>query len=168
MRAVPFCTPGSSSRAATGIGRLRCFRHRFALPGSRHSRWLAEQLTVGWATPPGDNNRLDFGAVDMVGCRVDAMLVVNSSRARAAQPRRNVVATVMANVPNAAGNGFITTLAKPAGNVTGITSQLEEVLAKLVGVRLPELRWQSRRKLAPLGEVCRQDSARCQSRRLAS
>jgi putative ABC transport system substrate-binding protein len=40
----------------------------------------------------------------------------------------------MTNVNNALGNGFVASLAKPGGNITGITTQAEEVLGKLIGI----------------------------------
>jgi putative ABC transport system substrate-binding protein len=40
----------------------------------------------------------------------------------------------MANTSNAVGNGFVASLARPGGNITGITTQQEEVLGKLIGI----------------------------------
>ena len=40
----------------------------------------------------------------------------------------------MAGVANAVGAGFVASLAKPGGNITGFTSQQEEVLGKLIGI----------------------------------
>ena len=40
----------------------------------------------------------------------------------------------MAGVSNAVGNGYVASLARPGGNMTGIANQQEEVLGKLIGV----------------------------------
>jgi putative ABC transport system substrate-binding protein len=40
----------------------------------------------------------------------------------------------MAAVSNAVDNGFIASLARPGGNITGITNQQEEVMGKLIGI----------------------------------
>ena len=40
----------------------------------------------------------------------------------------------MAGVANAVGAGFVASLAKPGGNITGFTSQQDEVLGKLIGI----------------------------------
>jgi putative ABC transport system substrate-binding protein len=40
----------------------------------------------------------------------------------------------MAAGPNAVGNGFVASLAHPGGNTTGITTQQEEVLGKLIEI----------------------------------
>src|SRR5438034_4823697 len=40
----------------------------------------------------------------------------------------------MVSVNNPVGNAFVASLAKPGGNITGITTQTEEVLGKLIGI----------------------------------
>jgi len=40
----------------------------------------------------------------------------------------------MLAIANPVGNGFVASLAKPGGNITGIGSQQEEVLGKLIGI----------------------------------
>ena len=40
----------------------------------------------------------------------------------------------LAGVANAVGAGLVSSLAKPGGNITGFTSQQDEVLGKLVGI----------------------------------
>ncbi len=40
----------------------------------------------------------------------------------------------MANVSNAVDNKFVASLARPGGNITGVTNQYEEVLAKLIEI----------------------------------
>ena len=40
----------------------------------------------------------------------------------------------MAGVANAVGAGLVASLAKPGGNITGFTSQQDEVLGKLIGI----------------------------------
>ena len=40
----------------------------------------------------------------------------------------------MANVVDPVGNGFVASLAKPGGNITGIANLYDEVLGKLIGV----------------------------------
>ena len=40
----------------------------------------------------------------------------------------------MLSIANPVGNGFVASLAKPGGNITGITNQQDEVLGKLIGI----------------------------------
>jgi putative tryptophan/tyrosine transport system substrate-binding protein len=58
----------------------------------------------------------------------------NSQAARAAQQTTKTIPIVMAGVSNAVGAGFVASLAKPGGNITGFTSQQDEVLGKLIGI----------------------------------
>ena len=63
------------------------------------------------------------------------MIVTSATQAaRAAQRATKTIPIVMAGVSNALDAGFIASLAKPEGNITGITSQQEDVLGKLIGI----------------------------------
>jgi len=61
------------------------------------------------------------------------IVVVNAQTTRAAQRATKTVPIVMTSVPNPVGNGFVASLAKPGGNITGIAAQQEEVLSKVIG-----------------------------------
>jgi len=82
----------------------------------------------------GDARRLDGVATELIRQRVDVIMVGNATSARALQRATKTIPIVMTSVNNAVGNGFVATLAKPGGNITGITTQSEEVLGKLVGM----------------------------------
>ena len=63
------------------------------------------------------------------------MIVVgNATTTRALQRATKTIPLVMASVNNAVGNGFVASLAKPGGNITGITTQSDETLGKLIGI----------------------------------
>ena len=53
---------------------------------------------------------------------------------RAAQRATKAIPIVMANTQNAVGLGLVTSLARPGGNITGISAQQEEVLGKLIEI----------------------------------
>jgi putative ABC transport system substrate-binding protein len=81
----------------------------------------------------GDVGRLDALASELVKQKVEVIMV--SPRAtRAAQRATKTIPIVMAGTGNAVGNGFVASLARPGGNITGISSQAEEVLGKLIGI----------------------------------
>jgi putative ABC transport system substrate-binding protein len=82
----------------------------------------------------GDVERLDALASELVGQRVDVILVGSSQSAEAAHRATKTVPIVLAGVANAVGAGLVLSLAKPGGNITGFTSQQDEVLGKLVGI----------------------------------
>lgn len=63
------------------------------------------------------------------------MIVLGSPQAaRAAQKVTSTIPIVMAYVSSAVENKFVASLAKPGGNITGVTSQLEVVLGKLIEI----------------------------------
>jgi putative ABC transport system substrate-binding protein len=78
--------------------------------------------------------RLEALAQDLVAQKVEVILVGGAPIVRAAQKATSTIPIVMANVSNAVQSKFIASLAKPGANITGITSQFEEVLAKLVEI----------------------------------
>ena len=82
----------------------------------------------------GEVDRLDVLASELIEQKVDVILVGNSPATRAAQRATKTIPIVMANVSNPVGSGFVASLAKPGGNITGITTQQEEVLGKLIGI----------------------------------
>ena len=82
----------------------------------------------------GDVDRLNSLARELIAQNVEVIVVANPPSTRAVQRATKTVPIVMAGGTNAVGAGFIESLASPGGNITGITSQQEEVLGKLVGI----------------------------------
>lgn len=82
----------------------------------------------------GDANRLDTLTGELIAKQVEVIVVSSSQGVRALQKATKTVPVVMAGVLNAVGAGFVASLAKPGGNITGFTSQQEEVLGKLIGI----------------------------------
>jgi putative ABC transport system substrate-binding protein len=77
---------------------------------------------------------LDALTGELSGQKVEAIVLSNSQAARAAPRATKAIPIVMAGVSNAVGAGFVASLAKPTGNITGLTSQQEEVFGKLIGI----------------------------------
>ncbi len=82
----------------------------------------------------GDLDRLDGMAHELIGQKIEVIVTSTSQAARAAQRATKTIPIVMAGVSNAVAAGFVASLAKPGGNITGFTSQQDEVLGKLIGV----------------------------------
>ena len=114
--------------------------------------WLEEKnVAYQAAYADGDVNRLDVLASGLIAQKVDVIVVGNATSTRALQRATKTIPIVMASVNNAVGNGFVATLAKPGGNITGITTQSDETLGKLIGV-LHELAPGARRIAIVLNE----------------
>jgi putative ABC transport system substrate-binding protein len=82
----------------------------------------------------GDADRLEALAGELVAQRVEVVVAGNTTATRAAQRATKTIPIVMASVSNPVGNGFVASLAKPGGNITGITGQYEDVIGKLIGI----------------------------------
>jgi putative ABC transport system substrate-binding protein len=82
----------------------------------------------------GDVNRLDALASELIRQTVDVIVSGNATTMRALQRATKTIPIVMGAVNNPVGNGFVASLAKPGGNITGMATQSEEVLGKLIGI----------------------------------
>ena len=69
-------------------------------------------------------------AQDLVRLRVEILVVPNDLTARAAQKATTTIPIVMLSSGNPIGSGVIASLARPGGNVTGLTSYTAELLGK--------------------------------------
>jgi putative ABC transport system substrate-binding protein len=81
-----------------------------------------------------DVGRFDALANELIVQKVEVIVVGTWQAALAAQRATKTIPTVIANVSNPVGAGLVASLAKPGGNITGITGQQEEVLSKLIGI----------------------------------
>jgi putative ABC transport system substrate-binding protein len=105
------------------------------MQGMRDLGWLeGKNVEYRFVYADNDVGRLDALARELVGQKVDVILVNNGQSARAAQQATKTIPIVMAGVSNAAGAGFVVSLAKPGGNISGFASQQDEVLGKLIGI----------------------------------
>jgi putative ABC transport system substrate-binding protein len=97
--------------------------------------WLeGKNVEYRFAYADGDVNRLDAVVGELIGQKVEVMVVEGSPATRAAQRATKTIPIVMTSVSNPVPSGFVASLAKPGGNITGIASQSEEVLGKLIGI----------------------------------
>jgi putative ABC transport system substrate-binding protein len=101
----------------------------------RELGWLeGKNVEYRIAYANSDSSRLEGLARDLVGQQVEVILVGNGQSARAAQRTTKTIPIVMAGLANAEGVGLVASLAKPEGNITGLTSQHVEVLGKVIGI----------------------------------
>jgi putative tryptophan/tyrosine transport system substrate-binding protein len=103
--------------------------------GMQDLGWLeGKNIEYRYVYADNDAGRLDALAGELVAQKVDAILVGSSQGAAAAHRATKTIPIVMAGVGNAIGAGLVASLAKPGGNITGFTSQQDEVLGKLIGI----------------------------------
>jgi len=76
---------------------------------------------------PGREHAL---AIELVGLKVDIIVTNGASATRAAKEATNTIPIVMAQDPDPIGNGFVASLARPGGNITGLSNLNRELSGK--------------------------------------
>jgi putative ABC transport system substrate-binding protein len=103
--------------------------------GMQDLGWLeGKNVEYRFVYANGDVDRLDALASELIGQQVSVILVGSSQSAHAAHRATKTIPIVLAGVGNAVGAGLVASLAKPGGNITGYTSQQDEVQGKLIGI----------------------------------
>ncbi len=78
----------------------------------------------------GKLERLPDLATELVKLNVDVILASSTQAIRAAQQATKTIPIIMTTVGDPVGPGFVASLAKPGGNITGATIQAPELIAK--------------------------------------
>jgi putative ABC transport system substrate-binding protein len=89
-------------------------------------------FTGRWAE--AENQRLPGLAAELVSLNVDVLLTVGGPAAEAAKKAASVIPIVFVAPGDAAETGLVTNLARPGGNVTGISDTATELSAKRLGL----------------------------------
>ena len=102
--------------------------------GLRALGWVENQtITIEYRWAEGKPERLPSLAAELVRLKSDVLLVSGSAAVQAAQNATNsvpvVIAAILVDPVNA---GFVASLARPGGNITGLASQYEEIVTKQV------------------------------------
>jgi putative ABC transport system substrate-binding protein len=137
--------PLSRGQAAETIRRVGWFSiGSKTSPHDGYAAFTQGMHDLGWAEgrnveyrrvyADGEVSRLDALASELVRQTVDVIVVGNATTARAFQRATKTIPIVMGSVNNPVGNGLVASLAKPGGNITGIATQSDEVLGKLIGI----------------------------------
>ena len=103
--------------------------------GMQDLGWVeGNNIEYRFAYAAGDVDRLDGLASELIGQRVDVIVAGNPPSTRVAQRATKTIPIVMAYGSNAVESGFVASLARPGGNTTGISDQIEEMIGKLIGI----------------------------------
>jgi len=93
--------------------------------------WVeGRNLVVEQRSAESDNDRLPELAADLVRAGVSVIVAENASVTRAAMQVTSTIPIVMGGVGDAVRYGFITSLARPGGNVTGLSLAISELMLK--------------------------------------
>jgi putative ABC transport system substrate-binding protein len=75
-------------------------------------------------------DRLPALAAELVGLKVDAIVTGGAGITRAAKNATNAIPIVMAQDSDPVANGFVVSLARPGGNITGLSNVAPEISGK--------------------------------------
>jgi len=107
--------------------------HSLLLQNLRKLGWLEGQnlvLEYRWAN--GQPSRLSSHAAELVRLPVDVIVVSASPAIHAAQRATTTIPIVMVSVSDPVEEGFVTDLARPGGNITGVGGVVPELSGKLL------------------------------------
>jgi putative ABC transport system substrate-binding protein len=89
-----------------------------------------KNLVIQYLSADGDYQRLPELAAQMLHANPDAIVVNSNPAAEALHRATATVPIVMAVVGDPIGAGLVATLARPGGNITGVTTNLVELVGK--------------------------------------
>ena len=106
-------------------------------------------VVIEWRFAAGDYGRAPALAAELVAKQVDIILVDSTPAALAAKQSTSAIPIVMVTVGDPVGSGLVANLAKPGGNITGLSMMMNELGAKrlqllkelLPGVQRVALLW---------------------------
>jgi putative ABC transport system substrate-binding protein len=89
-----------------------------------------QNLILDVRTAEGDYSRLGTLAADLVELHPDVIVAVATPAVLAAQQATSSIPIVMASTGDPVGSGFVKSLAKPGGNITGVSMMSPDLSAK--------------------------------------
>ena len=93
-------------------------------------------LVVEWRFADGKVERLPGLAAELVQLKVDVIVAAASPATNAAQKATTTIPIVMTSAGDPVGGGFVKSLARPGGNITGLSTMGGDIGVKLVELLL--------------------------------
>ena len=116
---------GAASTSAIAA-RIEGFRH-----GLRELGYIeGKNVVVEWPSAEGKPDRLPALAAELVRLKVDIIVTAGPSATRAAKEATSTIPIVMTQDPDPIGTGFVASLARPGGNITGLSTLAPEISGK--------------------------------------
>lgn len=129
---IGWLSPSSASLEPTP-SRLKSFRQGLAELGYVEGKNIA----IEYRYAEGKLNRLPELAAELVRLKVNIIVTTGNESTRAAKNATQTIPIIMGFSPDPVGYGFVESLARPGGNITGLSSSVGE---QLVGKRLELLK----------------------------
>jgi ABC-type uncharacterized transport system substrate-binding protein len=95
-----------------------------------------KNIAIEYRYAEGKLDRLPALAAELIGLKVDVIVALNPPSARAAKNATKTIPIVMRSTDDPVTTGLVASLARPGGNITGLTS----ISTELIGKRLEILK----------------------------
>src|SRR5215831_2668927 len=116
----------SGSFPSTSPARREAFRK-----GLRELGYVeGKNIVIEQRYADGKFDRLPALAAELVRLKVDIIVTAGPQSTRPAKQATSTIPIVMALDPDPVGNGFVASLARPGGNITGLSSLAPEISGK--------------------------------------
>ena len=89
-----------------------------------------KNIVIDWRSGEQSRERQRVIAAEFVRIKVDIIVAVGSGDIRAAKEATATIPIVMVNGGDVIGSGFVASLAKPGGNITGLSTLRPELMGK--------------------------------------
>jgi ABC-type uncharacterized transport system substrate-binding protein len=115
-----------ASSASVLAARIEAFRQ-----GLRDLGYVeGKNIVIEWRSAEGKLDRLPALAAELVRLKVDVIVTTGPAPTRPAKEATSTIPIVMAFDNDPVGNGFVASLARPGGNITGLSTLAPEISGK--------------------------------------
>jgi putative ABC transport system substrate-binding protein len=90
----------------------------------------AKNIGIEWRSADGKPDRVPALAAELVGLKVDVIVTAGPAATRPAKDATDTIPIVMAQDTDPVGNRFVASLARPGGNITGLSTLSPELSGK--------------------------------------
>ena len=89
-----------------------------------------KNIVIEWRSAEGKLDRVPALAAELVRLKVDVIVTIGSSVTRSAKEATSTIPIVMAQDNDPVGDGLVASLARPGGNITGLSTLAPELSGK--------------------------------------
>jgi putative tryptophan/tyrosine transport system substrate-binding protein len=89
-----------------------------------------KNIVIEWRSAEGKSERVPALAAELVRLKVDVIITAGPASTRPAKEATATIPIVMAFDNDPVGNGFVASLARPGGNITGLSTLAPEISGK--------------------------------------
>ena len=137
LLAAPLAAEGQQPRKIPHIGVLASRSPEAPGPSEGLYQGLRElgyvegrNVTIEWRWARGDQKKFPELAAELVRLNVDVIVAANNAAVGAARRATRTIPIVMVLAEDPVASGFVESLRRPGGNVTGLSSQWADLFSK--------------------------------------